>query len=76
MELDIYHVNFEKRDAGYTTGPQTPNNHQDDGKAQKCSKYKVYSKAVMVVIMFEEFGNVAYNFHNCSLRMRTLNVYI
>jgi len=52
MESDLY-VNFQ-RDAEDTTGPQTPNNHQDAGKAQKCSKYKVYSEEVMVVIMFEE----------------------
>ncbi|KAG1955843.1 CD209 antigen [Pimephales promelas] len=34
MESDLY-VNFQ-RDAEDTTGPQTPNNHQDEGKAQKC----------------------------------------
>ncbi|XP_056128037.1 CD209 antigen-like protein C [Rhinichthys klamathensis goyatoka] len=36
MELDIYYVNFEKRDAVDTTGPQTPNHHQNERKAQKC----------------------------------------
>ncbi|XP_077057529.1 C-type lectin domain family 4 member E-like isoform X4 [Siphateles boraxobius] len=36
MESDIYYIDFDKSDTEDTTGPQTPNNHQDEGKAQKC----------------------------------------
>lgn len=46
MEPGIFFLHFENKDTESTTGPntKTPSCSQDEGKAQKHSKYKFYSK--------------------------------
>ncbi len=38
MDLEAIYENVERRDTEDTTGPQTKNHGQDDGKDLKCSK--------------------------------------